>query len=278
MNAPLHGQRILVTGIVDGQSLALSIARALADQGAELVCAGLGLSPHHTQASEAGRRYLSQSGASFAETVASRLGADTSTVLLDATVDATLDDAADELARRGLALDGFVHAIAMDRTIRGGAALPLIEVSRKDFLDCLDVSAYSLIAILRALLERDLLRRGGSVVALSYLGAERVMSHAYRNIGVAKAALERITRELALELGRSHALRVNAVRFSPFSASRAGGAIPDLVAGIEKAAAAAPLGNATPDALALEIAHLMRPGHAITGEIRHVDGGYHAVA
>lgn len=278
MTAPLHGRRILVTGIVDGQSLALSIARALADEGAELVCAGLGLSTHHTNVSDAGRRYLSQSGASFAETVAGRLGADTPRVVMDATVDATLDEAADELARRGLAVDGLVHAIAMDRTIRGGSAQPLLEVSRKDFLDCLDVSAYSLIAIVRALLSRDLLRRGGSVVALSYLGAERVMSHAYRNIGVAKAALERITRELAFELGRAHAVRVNAVRFSPFSASRAGGAIPDLVAGIEKAANAAPLGNAAPDALALEIVHLMRPGLAITGEIRHVDGGYHTVA
>ncbi|MFO0690297.1 MAG: SDR family oxidoreductase [Myxococcota bacterium] len=278
MNLPLQGRRILVTGIVDGQSLALSIARTLKQSGAELVCAGLGLSPHHENLSDAGRRYLTQSGASFEETVRSALGADTPTVVLDATVDATIDGAVETLAERGLALDGVLHAIAMDRTIRGGSAQPLLSVSRKDFLDCLDVSAYSLIAIVRALLARDRLRAGASIVSLSYLGAERIMSHAYRNIGVAKAALERITRELAFELGRERGIRVNAVRFSPFSASRAGGAIPDLVAAIEKAGAAAPLGNATPEGLALEVAHLMSPGHAITGEVRHVDGGYHAVA
>ncbi|HRI18532.1 MAG TPA: SDR family oxidoreductase, partial [Burkholderiaceae bacterium] len=89
--------------------------------------------------------------------------------------------------------------------------------------------------------------------------------------------LERIALELALELGRRRRARVNVVRFSPFSSSRAGGAIPDLVAAVEKAAAAAPLGNATPDALALEVAHLMHPDSAITAEIRHVDGGYHTV-
>lgn len=278
MNPPLAGRRILVTGIVDGQSLALQIARKLKDSGAELVCAGLGLSPHHSSLSDAGRNYLVKSGASFEATVRDALGANTPTVVLDATVDATLEAAGQELDRRGLALDGLLHAIAMDRTIRGGVAQPLLSVSRRDFLDCLDVSAYSLIAIVRALTERNLMRSGGSIVALSYLGAERIMSHAYRNIGVAKAALERITRELAFELGRERGIRVNAVRFSPFSASRAGGAIPDLAAAIEKSAAAAPLSNATPEALALEVAHLMHPEHAITGEIRHVDGGYHAVA
>jgi enoyl-[acyl-carrier protein] reductase I len=141
----------------------------------------------------------------------------------------------------------------------------------------MNVSAYSLIALVRTLVAQDCLRPGASVVSLSYLGAERVMSHAYRNIGVAKAALERITRELAYELGRERGVRVNAVRFSPYSASRAGGAIPDLEAAIARGAAVAPLGNASPESLALEVAHLMRPSTAITGEVRHVDGGYHTI-
>lgn len=278
MHAPLTDRRILVTGIADENSLALRIARGLKEAGAELVCAGLGKTPHHEKGSEASERYLAQSQASFERTVRDALGAETPTIVLDASLDASVADAADALASRSLPLDGVLHAIAMDRTIRGGKASPLLEVSRQDFLHCLDVSAYSLIAIVRNLVERDLLRDGGSVVALSYLGAERIMSHAYRNIGVAKAALERITRELAYELGRRGGIRVNAVRFSPFSASRAGGAIPDLVAAVEKAAHAAPLGNATPEALALEVVHLMRPSVLVTGEIRHVDGGYHAVA
>lgn len=116
------------------------------------------------------------------------------------------------------------------------------------------------------------------MVSLSYLGAERVVSHPYRNVAVAKAALERITVELAHELGRAHGIRVNAVRFSPYAASRAGGAIPGLVAAEAACAEASPLGNARPHDLALEVAHLLRPGHAITGEIRHVDGGYRVLA
>ena len=278
MSSPLAGRRILVTGIADENSLALAIAHKLAEAGAELVCAGLGPTPHHSGLSEAAIRFLAQSRERFEETVHGHIGATNPTIILDATLDGSLEDAGRELGRRGLAVDGFLHAIAMDRTIRGGSAQPLLGVSRRDFLDCLDVSAYSLIAIARMLVEHGLLRDGGSIVSLSYLGAERIMSHAYRNIGVAKAALERITRELAYELGRERGIRVNAIRFSPFAASRAGGAIPDLVAAIEKAALAAPLGNATPEALALEVVHLMQPNVSITGEIRHVDGGYHAVA
>jgi enoyl-[acyl-carrier protein] reductase I len=141
----------------------------------------------------------------------------------------------------------------------------------------MNVSAYSLLALVRALLTEDVLGRGASVVALSYLGAERVMFHPYRNVGVAKAALERMSRELAVEIGRSHGIRVNVVRFSPWSQSRAGGAIPGLEAAAAQCQAAAPLGNATPDALASEVLHLLQPGLGITGEIRHVDGGYHVL-
>ncbi len=275
MNDHLAGRRILVTGIADENSLALDVARALVDEGAELVCAGLGPTPHHADLSAAAESYLTRSRESFEKVVRETFGPDTPTLTLDASLDGSLSDAAAEIQSRGLALDGVVHAIAMDRTIRGGQATPLLEVSRKDFLDCLDISAYSLIAILRALIERDGLRDGASVVSLSYLGAERVMSHPYRNIGIAKAALERITKELASELGRERGIRVNAVRFSPWSASRAGGAIPGLEDSVAAADARSPLGNATPAALSLEVAHLMRPAVAITGEVRHVDGGYH---
>ncbi len=278
MAGNLANRRILVTGIADENSLALSIARGLAQEGAALVCAGLGPTDHHTGLSEASERYLASTQEQFQKTVHEHLGPDTPTVVMDASIDATIDDAAARLEAEGLPLDGFVHAIAMDKTIRRGVAPPLMDVRREEFLDCLDVSAYSLLSITRALLAQDVLRRGASLVALSYLGAERTMSHAYRNIGIAKAALERLAREMAMELGRSHRIRVNCVRFSPFSASRAGGAIPDLVDAVEKAEAAAPLGNASAESLACEVAHLMRPDLQITGEIRHVDGGYHGVA
>ena len=270
-------RRYLVTGIADEHSLALEIARTLKESGAELVCAGLGMTPRHTDVSEAGRRYLAETFEAFEAVVAKELGAETPTVVLDASLDGAIVDACERLRDRDLALDGFVHAIAMDRTIRRGVASPLLEVSREDFLHCLDVSAYSLIGITRELLRHDRLRRGASIVALSYLGAERAMSHAYRNIGVAKAALERAARELAYELGPTHGIRVNCVRFSPWAASRAGGAIPELVDAVAKAEAAAPLGNASPGSLAKEVVHLLQPNLDVTGSVRHVDGGYNFV-
>jgi len=278
MTTALAGRRILVTGIADENSLALAVAKRLQGDGASLVCAGLGPTPHHSALSDAAARYLAQSQERFEKAVRESLGSDVPTVVMDASLDGSLEDAAGDLARRQLPVDGVLHAIAMDRTIRGGSAKPLLDVSREEFMDCMNVSAYSLIALTRSLLARDLLRKGASLVSLSYLGAERVMTHPYRNIGVAKAALERITRELAMELGRAHRVRVNAVRFSPFSASRAGGAIPALDAAVSKADEAAPLGNASPAALAAEVAHLMQPDIEVTGEVRHVDGGYHTVA
>ena len=271
-------RRYLVTGIADEHSLALQIARTLKASGAELVCAGLGMTKHHADVSEAGQRYLEQTFEAFQEVVARELGEDTPTVVLDVSLDGPIVDACESLASRDLALDGYVHAIAMDRTIRRGVASPLLDVSREDFLHCLDVSAYSLLALTRELLGHGCLRDGASIVALSYLGAERAMSHAYRNIGVAKAALERISRELAYELGPSHGIRVNCVRFSPYAASRAGGAIPELVDAVARAEAAAPLGNASPEALAKEVAHLLQAGLDVTGSVRHVDGGYNFVA
>ncbi len=275
MNAPLAGRKILITGIADEASLALKIAVHLQRAGAQLVCAGLGATPHQAGLSDAARKFLGESQERFEKAVRSALGADVPTVVFDASIDESLEDAAQALCDAELAVDGVLHAIAMDRTIRRGEARPLLEVTRAEFLDCMSISAYSLIGLLRALDQRGLLSEGGSVVALSYLGAERVMTHPYRNIGVAKAALERITRELASELGRSKGIRVNAVRFSPYAESRAGGAIPKLVESVEHSAERAPLGNATPDALAMEVAYLMQPGVLVTGETRHVDGGYH---
>jgi enoyl-[acyl-carrier protein] reductase I len=277
MYSSLKGRRYLVTGIVDQASLALFVADELRRLGSDLVCAGLGPTPHHAGLSEKAQRYLESSFGSFRTTVEGTLGADVPTFPLDVTIDASIDDFARALADRQLTLDGVLHSIAMDKTIRGGEVKPLIEVTREEFLSCMDVSAYSLIALVRALLAQEVLQRGSSVVALSYLGAERIVLHPYKNVGVAKAALERITRELAMELGKSHAIRVNAVRFSPYTESRAGGAIQGLHEAVAQCQERAPMGNARPEDLAFEVAHLLRPNSRITAEVRHVDGGYHVV-
>jgi enoyl-[acyl-carrier protein] reductase I len=278
MGKPLAGRRILITGIANENSLALAVAEQLQNEGAELVCAGLGPTKYHDGLSEAAVKFLKESEETFQEAVSARLGDSTQSLVFDASQDESIAEMADELVARDMKVDGALHAMAMDRTIRGGGATPLLEVSRKDFLDCMSISAYSLIGLVRSLHERKLLNQGGSIVALSYIGAERITSHPYRNIGIAKAALERITRELAAELGSAAGIRVNSLRFSPFAESRAGGAIPKLVESVDDANTRSPLGNATPEALGLEVAHLMRPGVMVTGETRHVDGGYHALA
>jgi len=275
---PLAGGRHLVTGIVDEASLATEVAREVVAQGGHVVCSGLGPTPHHEDLSERARDHLAAAYESFRKTVDRELGDAAETFACDLSLDASVRDLAASLARRGVALDGVLHAVARDRTIGRDGPRPLLATTREEFLDCMDVSAWSLVALLRELVDAGALACGASVVCLSYLGAERVVSHPYKNIGVAKAALERITVELADELGRSHGVRVNAVRFSPHAATRAGGAIPGLAEAEAACAAASPLGNARPRDLALEVAHLLRPGHAITGEIRQVDGGYRNLA
>jgi enoyl-[acyl-carrier protein] reductase I len=271
---PLSGRCVLVSGIANETSLALPIAQVVRSAGAALVCTGLGPTRHHRDLSQAAEQYLRRAQDAYAATVRDHLGAEVPALIADATLENSLGDLAAELRRSGHALDGVVHAIAMDRTIRGGAAKPLLQVTQHEFIDCMVASAYSLLSLVRALLRADVLRPGASIVALSYLGAERVMPHPYRNIGIAKAALERLVRELAAELGPALGVRVNAVRFSPWSRSRAGGAIPGLDEAVAYSAARAPLGNADPESLAHEVAHLLRPGLGVTGEIRHVDGGY----
>lgn len=274
----LAGRTVLVTGITDPASLATAVGVEVARRGARVLCSALGPTPHHAGLSERARDHLATTFESSRKTVEREIGGEAEVLACDLTLDASVRDLAEELTGRGVALDGVVHSVARDRSIRRDGTEPLLRVSREVFLDCLDVSAWSLVALLRELVDARALARGASVVSLSYLGAERVVAHPYKNVAVAKAALERITIELAQELGVSHRTRVNAVRFSPYTASRAGGAIPGLAQAEAACAAAAALGNARPEDLAREVAHLLEPGHAITGEIRNVDGGYRLLA
>ena len=270
----LQDKRFLITGISDPGSLALHAAKAIVEQGGQVVCAGLGVTPHHTDLSDKARTYLSANEAAFRETVRAELGEDTPILILDATQEESMADLANNLAESGLHLNGFLHSIAMDRTIRNKQVKPLLEVTQAEFCDTLGVSAFSLVRITHHLLKTGALRDGSSICSLSYIAAEKVTFHPYRNMSVAKAALERITIELADELGRSRGIRVNALRFSPYLGSKAGTATLEP-SDVDKAGSMSPLGNAGPRDLALEIVHLLQPGLRITGEIRHIDGGYH---
>ncbi|MGB1618484.1 MAG: SDR family oxidoreductase, partial [Flavobacteriales bacterium] len=217
----LQDKRFLITGISDAGSLALHAAKAIVEQGGQVVCAGLGVTPHHADLSDKARAYLSANEAAFRETVRAELGEDTPIIILDATQEDSMADLAVGLAESGLHLDGFLHSIAMDRTIRNKQVKPLLEVTQAEFCDTIGVSAFSLVRITHHLLKSGALRDGSSICSLSYIAAEKVTFHPYRNMSVAKAALERITIELADELGRSRGIRVNALRFSPYLGSKA---------------------------------------------------------
>ena len=138
----------------------------------------------------------------------------------------------------------------------------------------MDVSAFSLIRLTNSLFKSKVLNAGASICALSYIAAEKVTFHPYRNMSIAKAALERIVIELADEMGRKNGTRVNAIRFSTYLGSKAGAATL-TEKDVSTSDRISPLGNATPIDLANEVVHLFRPDIRITGEIRHVDGGYH---
>ena len=264
----------LITGIADKHSLAMYVAKEIIKQGGRVICTGLGISSHHTNLSEKAKAFLTKNFQDFKLAVTEELGNDASVEILDVTLDENIDSLARNLSDRNVKLNGFLHAIAMDKTIRNKEVKPLLEVTKEEFCDTMDVSAYSLIRLSNYLLKYNVLQTGASICSISYIAAAKVTFHPYRNMSIAKAALERITVELADELGRTHDIRVNVVRFSTYMGSKAGNATLNEE-DVQTSDRMSPLGNAKPRDLAYEIVHLFRPDLKITGEIRHVDGGYH---
>jgi len=189
MQNALKGQTILVSGITDKASLALAIAKEIKNQGANLVCTGLGKTTHHAGLSEKAGAYLERTYTDFQTTIQEELGKDVMTFPMDVTLDGSVTDFAAGCKTKGIALQGFVHSIAMDKTIRGGVVKPMLDVTREEFMDALNVSAYSFLSMTRAFLQAGILQEKSSLVALIYLGAEKITSHPYKNIGVAKAGL-----------------------------------------------------------------------------------------
>lgn len=269
----LTNKTFLITGIADKKSLAMYVAKEIIKHGGKVICTGLGVSPYHLNLSEKAKSFLNRNFNDFKRAVKEELG-ESSVEILDVTLDENMEDFAKNLSQKGVELNGLLHAIAMDKTIRNKEVKPLLDVTKEEFFDTMNVSAYSLIRLTHHLMKHKVLQTDSSICSLSYIAAEKVTFHPYRNISIAKAALERITIELADELGRSHNIRVNAIRFSPYMGSKAGNATLNEE-DVNISNKMSPLGNAKPMDLAYEIVHLLRPDLGITGEIRHVDGGYH---
>jgi enoyl-[acyl-carrier protein] reductase I len=270
----LQNQTFLITGIADENSLAMKVAEEIIAQNGNVICTGLGITSFHQDLSEKASGFLQKSYSDFETACKKKLGNDVILFPLDVTLPENLDYLADQLLEKKIKLNGFLHAIAMDKTIRQKSVKPMLEVTAQEFNETMTVSAFSLISLSHAFLQNGVLQNGASIVSLSYIAAEKVSFFPYINMSIAKAALERLTIEMAYELGRDYGIRANCVRFSPYMGSKAGNAtLKDE--DVERANTLSPLGNALPEDLAHEVIHLFRKDIRITGEIRHVDGGFH---
>jgi enoyl-[acyl-carrier protein] reductase I len=250
----LAGQVGLVVGVANKRSISWAIARRLADAGAAIVL---------TYQTERLAENVRELGAALADPLV---------LPCDVTDDAQLEAVFEAIAARHGRLDFLVHGVAF--ADREDLARPFVETSREGFRKALDVSAYSLVALSRG--AQPLMSAGGSIVTLSYLGAERVFPN-YNVMGVAKAALESAVRYLAAELGPRN-IRVNAVSAGPIKTLAASG-ISGFTGILQTYRDRAPL-RRTVDAeeVADAACFLLGPaGRAVTGEVLLVDGGYHVM-
>jgi enoyl-[acyl-carrier protein] reductase I len=250
----MAGRRGLVMGVANDRSIAWGIARACAAQGAEIA---------FTYQGEA----LEKRVRPLAESVGSRL-----VLPCDVTDDPSVDAVFETLAAEWGSLDFLVHAIAWsDKDQLKGH---YVDTTRENFLRTLDISCYSFTALCRR--AAALMPNGGSLLTLTYLGAERVMPH-YNVMGVAKAALEASVRYLAADLG-GRGIRVNAISAGPIKTLAASG-IGDFRYILKWNQYNSPLKrNVTIEEVGGAGVYLLSDLAAgVTGEVHHVDCGYHVV-
>jgi enoyl-[acyl-carrier protein] reductase I len=249
----LDGRKALIFGVANDHSIAWGIAQALHGAGAEV-----GFSSVESLIEKRVRPLADSIGSTFVQPC---------DVQSDEQIRAVF---AKWAAERG-PVDVLVHALAFARRedLDGG----FVDTSRDGFALALDVSAYSLVALVREARNAGVLRPGSSVMTLSYYGAEKVVSH-YNVMGVAKAALEASVRYLAADLGPA-GVRVNAISAGPVRTLAATG-----IAGFKKMygafAEVAPLrANITPEDVGRTALYLASDlSSAVTGETIHVDGGF----
>lgn len=250
----LEGKRILVTGVLTDASIAFGIARVAQEEGAEVVLTGVGR------------------GMSLTERTARKLPVAPVLLELDVTDPAHVERVRDDLGADGGTVDGAVHAIGFaPQSCLGGG---FMDAPWEDVSVAMHISAYSLKTLAEVVV--PLMPKGGSIVGMDFDAT--VAWPVYDWMGVAKAAFESTSRYLARELG-PQGIRVNLVSAGPIR-SIAAKSIPgfdDLEAGW---AGRAPLGwnnKDTEPVARTTVAMLSDFFPATTGEIVHVDGGYHAM-
>ena len=285
----LSGKRALVAGVADDAGFGFAIAKALAEAGAT-VCVGtwppaLNIFQNLIERGKIDEsRKLSNGQLLQFERI----------YPLDAAFD-TLEEMPEELRQNkrykdlgdpsvaGLVerlkadfgeqpLDILVHSLANGPEVKK----PLLETSRRGYLEAVSVSAYSMVSMVSRL--GPLMRRGGSAVSLTYMASERVIPGYGGGMSSAKAALESDTRTLAFEAGRKFGIRVNTISAGPL-ASRAASAIGIIGRMIEYVSKNAPMqDHLTAEEVGATAAFLCSPlGTGITGATIYVDKGYHSM-
>lgn len=250
----MAGKRGLIMGVANDRSIAWGIASTLAQHGAELAFT-----------------YQGDALLKRVKPLADQVGAKL-VLPCDVTDEASIDATFAAFEKEWGGLDFVVHAIAFsDKNELDGLYL---DTTRANFLRTMDISCYSFTAVAQRAV--PLMKDGGSLLTLSYYGAERVMPH-YNVMGVAKAALEASVRYLAVDLGGRN-IRVNAISAGPIKTLAASG-IGDFRYILKWNELNAPLKrNVTIQEVGGAGLFLMSDlGSGVTGEVMHVDSGYHTV-
>ena len=250
----MAGKKGLIMGVANDRSLAWGIAKSVAEHGAKLAFT-----------------YQGDALARRVGPLAESLG---SNVLLpcDVNDDAALDAVFDDIAKRWNGLDFLVHAIAFsDKEELKGR---YVDTTPENFAQTMQVSCYSFTAVCRR--AAALMREGSSLLTLTYYGAERVIPH-YNVMGVAKAALEASVRYLAADLG-GDGIRVNAISAGPIKTLAASG-VGDFRYILKWNELNSPLQRNVriEDVGGAGLYLLSNLSSGVTGEVHHVDSGYHVV-
>jgi enoyl-[acyl-carrier protein] reductase I len=253
-NGIMHGKRGLVMGVANNRSLAWGIAASARQAGAELTL---------TYQGDAFKKRVEPLAAQLQAHVAGHC---------DVTDPASIDAVFAGIGERWGALDFLVHAIAYsDKDELDGR---YVDTTEANFAKTMNISCYSLTALAQR--AEKLMPKGGSILTLTYYGAEKVMPH-YNVMGVAKAALEASLRYLAVDLGPKE-IRVNAISAGPIKTLAASG-IGDFRYILKWNEYNAPLRRTVTieDVGRTAVFLLSDMSGGVTGEIVHVDAGYHVV-